>query len=158
MQSLIAQERVDDIEMIFANLVKAGFVLSNKVLNLFVQALVLADQPQKAIQFAEKELVKRWPGWKKSNKKTVRPPPGFTQPEKRRATYKTMVLLARAYMDIRLAYAEKVPGNIRHRMYMKGLENPGVDFLFKEAPNVMQAVMDMPRILDRFQDSYLRDM
>ena len=152
MKSLVAQGRVNDIQSVIDHLYFCGYALDNKAWNLYVQSLAANGQQVKAFHVCEKELMPGWTGWGRRGtrgatrlKRRIRASqPKAWQPSERMPNYKTMVFLAGAYIDLRSRYA------------FAGAGNTTMADLHREAPMVVEAVNDMPRIDDDLQTSILR--
>ncbi|MCJ1251696.1 hypothetical protein MMC30_008931 [Trapelia coarctata] len=208
MQSLLDCNRFDDIDPVFADLTTAGYGIASSIWNVYVQSLVLASRPRKALQVAERELMDGWAGWS-INKPTSTsiPTPSTTtatstttHPEQNEAptsnprnvpttaevirnvrgeatprvfdeqkprylispqgvkwpTYKTMVMLARAYLDVKEEYERNFAPDVQRRLKIKGMANPLLTLLKREAPRAVRAVERMPRIEDSLQEEWLR--
>ena len=152
MKSLVVQHRTSDVEPVFSQLQTWGYAISNKGWNLYVQALARTDEGLlKSFEICERELMKGWQGW--GNPKS--PGIGVTerlrllQPrswdtERRIPSYKTMVHLGSAYMELQSRYAFDDSGDTP----LKQLD--------KMAPMSVDAVKQMPRIDDQLQLELLR--
>lgn len=152
MKSLVAQGRVNDIQSVIDHLHSCGYALDNKAWNLYVQSLAANGQQVKAFKVCEKELMPGWTGWgyrsakysTQLKRRIHASQPKAWQPSERMPTYKTLVLLAGAYIDLRSRYA------------FAGAGNTTMVDLHRTAPGVVKAVNDMPRIDDDLQTSVLR--
>ena len=152
MKSLVAQGRVNDIQSVIDHLHFCGYALSNKVWNLYVQALARDGQQVKAFHVCEKELMPGWTGWGlsgtqrgiRSKRELRQKQPQAWQPSERMPTYTTIVYLAGAYIDLRSRYA-----------FAAGHDTTMAD-LHRTAPKGVRAVNELPRIDDDLQTSVLR--
>ncbi|MCJ1402106.1 hypothetical protein MMC11_005325 [Xylographa trunciseda] len=144
MKSLLYQDRTDDIPDVVAELRTAGYALSNKAWNLYVQALAMGGQPRLAFQAAEKELMDSWEGWPQA-RGVDKPPNRGRMPSRLRShlkptrtfpNYRTLVQLTQAYMDMRNRYAFAGPRNPLQKLHV-------------EAPRAVQAVVDMPQWIQK---------
>lgn len=212
MHSLLDCNRIDDIDPVLVDLTTAGYGVASSVWNTYVQSLVLGSRPRKALQVAERELMRGWRGWKNNRNMTnVSPSPNpatvtsttttpTTTPEQIEApttpprnaptpaernliergkatpfvfseqkprylksvqtiqfpTYKTMVMLARAYLDIKEEYRRNFASDIRRRLKIKGMANPMLKLLRREAPRALRAVETMPMQDNELQSQWLR--
>ncbi|MCJ1291007.1 hypothetical protein MMC34_002549 [Xylographa carneopallida] len=144
MKSLITQDRTDDIPDVVAELQSAGYALTNKAWNLYVQALAMGGHARLAFQAAERELMGNWEGWLSSRNgrrsatrdnmpARVR---NHLKPTQRYPNYRTLAQLTKAYMGMRNQYA------------FAGQNSP-LQKLHAEAPKAVQAVVYMPRSRQR---------
>ncbi|MCJ1431633.1 hypothetical protein MMC27_000988 [Xylographa pallens] len=138
MKSLLYQDRTDDIPDVVAELQSAGYALTNKAWNLYVQALAMGGHARLAFQAAEKELMDNWEGWIKSPNRDRMPARLRThlKPTQGYPNYRTLAQLTKAYMDMRNKYA------------FAGQNSP-LQKLHAEAPRAVKAVVDMPRSRQR---------
>ncbi|MCJ1282159.1 hypothetical protein MMC26_001482 [Xylographa opegraphella] len=144
MKSLLYQDRTEDITDVVAELQTAGYALTNKAWNLYVQALAMGGYALLAFNAAEKELMGNWEGWLSSrgirqSASRERMPArlrNHLKPSHGYPNYRTLSQLAKAYMDMRNKYA------------FAGQNSP-LQKLHAEAPKAVQAVVDMPRSRQR---------
>ena len=135
MKSLVFQDRAGDIPDVVAELLSAGYALSNKAWNLYVQALAQGGYPQLAFEAAEKELMPNWQGWDRKTPNRDRMPSrlrNHLKPEQCYPNYRTLMRLTKTYMEM------------RNRYVLAGLSSP-LHKLHVKAPKVVKAVVDMPR-------------
>ncbi|MCJ1479164.1 hypothetical protein MMC13_007848 [Lambiella insularis] len=144
-KSLTYQNRIDDIAAVLADLHSAGYALTSKAWNLYVQCLAQSGHARTAFLVAEKHLMDGWAGWRprgsylpainirgKSLIATRLQDNLF--PEQRVPNFRTMAALAEAYRDMRSRYTFASP-----------TDGP-LQKLHREAPRVVRAVVDMPRV------------
>ena len=211
-QSLLDCNRIDDIDPVLDDLTTAGYGITSSIWNTYVQSLVLASRPRKALRVAERELMGGWAGWN-TNRDTVTTPSSrpmtaistittpTTTPTRIEArptnprnapstaergrtaranatpyvfseqkprylvstqrfkspTYKTMVMLARAYLDVKEEYERTFALDVQRRLQIKGLGNPMLTLLKREAPRAVKAVETMPRHENSLQSAWLRE-
>ncbi|MCJ1413862.1 hypothetical protein MMC32_000187 [Xylographa parallela] len=138
MKSLLYQDRTDDIPDVVAELQSAGYALTNKAWNLYVQALAVGGHARLAFQAAEKELMGNWEGWLKSPNRDRMPARlrNHLKPTQGYPNFRTLAQLTKAYMDMRNKYA------------FAGQNSP-LQKLHAEAPTAVKAVVDMPRSRQR---------
>ena len=144
MKSLMYQDRTEDIPDVVAELQSAGYALTNKAWNLYVQALAMGGHARLAFQAAEKELMGNWEGWlssrdtRKSSTRDRVPARlrNHLKPTHEYPNYRTLTQLTKAYMDMRNKYA------------FAGQKSP-LQKLHAEAPKAVKAVVDMPRSRQR---------
>ncbi|MCJ1378691.1 hypothetical protein MMC17_001790 [Xylographa soralifera] len=144
MKSLLFQDRTDDLPDVIAELQSAGYALTNKAWNLYVQALLMGGHARFAFQAAEKQLMGNWGGWLSSRdarKSATRDRMPFhlrnhLKPTQGYPNHRTLVQLTKAYMDMRNKYA------------FAGQNSP-LQKLHVEAPRAVKAVVDMPRSKQR---------
>ena len=153
MRSLLAVDRVEDIHSVVTDLEKAGYALTNRNWNVYVQCLAMSQQPQeaKAFRLCEQELMHDWTGWGRSAgygiaaRDAVRKAqPDLYQQSKRVPDYTTLVYLGGAYMTVRSRYA------------FEGSKNAVLEQIHIEAPETVKAINEMPRIDDQLQLKILR--
>ena len=153
MRSLLATDRVHDIRPLIEELERAGYALTNRNWNIYVQCLAMGPQGREveAFRLCEEKLMRDWPGWKKHGgfvpaiKGAVkRMQPSLYQQGKRVPDYTTLVYLARAYV------------NARSRHAFTGLRNPILEQIHAEAPQAFKAVNEMPRMDDNIQQRVWR--
>ena len=149
--ALSAQKRVDSIISTVNYLHEAGFALNSPNWNLYTRTLATSpDLSHQALAFrlCESELMPSWPGWA-----TFRDPEHMKakfkaitrntllMPQRRMPSYVTLVHLARCYL---VAKRRRRRGDLT------------VAELEEMAPRTVDAVLNMPRLEDRPQNTILR--
>jgi pentatricopeptide repeat-containing protein PET309 len=151
MKSLQKQGRIQDIIAIVKRLQEQGFDLDNKCWNLYVQSLAVMAHEMGAFVLAERELMSGWTGWPIRGGLSLaikgeihRKQPRQIETRKRLPTYKTLVVLAGAYMKLRSQHA------------FSANKDEWMEQLGEAAPRAVRAVHEMPRIDDPLQSKYLK--
>ncbi|KAI4148270.1 MAG: hypothetical protein LQ340_005155 [Diploschistes diacapsis] len=150
MISLVASGRFADLDPLVTSLLLAGFALDSKCWNYYIQSLCHFGRYEDAFELAEHYLMHNFPGWPRWA--ALRSPRSYLKrvaPERRHLkaaspSYRTLVVLARGYMDFRARYA------------FSGGRNEKLAQLAEAAPKTVRAVTYMPRIDDEEQLRYLR--
>lgn len=144
MKSLTLQNRVDDIADVLKDLLRAGYRLSNKSWNLYVQYLARSNRANAAFRVAEVELMDNWWGWRVRGRQNPREKVdgkdsvpsnvrNAIRPEQRVVHFNTFAALAEAYRAMRSRYA------------LAGTVDGPLQRIHREAPRAVKAVVDMPR-------------
>ncbi|MCJ1325799.1 hypothetical protein MMC10_002462 [Thelotrema lepadinum] len=151
MRSLVKTGRASELEGLISDYQSAGYSLDSKAWNLYIRTLIIeGKQYETAFRLTEELLIGGfvgWPSWAGTHS------PGYwlfkTNPTNRDLAafgphYKTLVVLAKGYMDFRgsLAFSGDKEERLRGVVEM--------------APRTVEAVMYMPRIDDYTQMKYLR--
>ena len=145
LKSLESQRRIDDLIATIDDLLASGYALTSKSWNAYIQALVRSDRALRAYELCETQLMDGWPGWEAMGGTwTIRSrframAPKRLQPERRMPSYPTLVFLAGAYMDVQA-----------------GAGAGGMEELRRVAPRTVDAVRNMPMLVDEWQDRVLR--
>ena len=150
MRSLVKSGRSADLTPLINSYQSAGYALDSKAWNLYVRTLVLDGHVETAFSLAEEMLIDGfvgWPSWAGH-----RSPGSWLRkisPTNRDLRvfaphYKTLVVLARGYMDF------------RGQLAFSGDKEEKLQGLAEAAPRVVEAVMYMPRVDDWTQLKYLR--
>ena len=154
--------RLGDMITVISDLRQAGYELHSPNWNSYVSYLARSEVPSHrylAFEICERELMQNWPGWErlastnaKSSQgswwhmKTVLEREnkyGSRQPYKRMVQYATLVQLAGVYSDAQDGSHESADDVSRN-------------LLHEHAPVTADAVVNLPRLRDREQDTYLQ--
>ncbi|KAL9066939.1 MAG: hypothetical protein Q9157_006976 [Trypethelium eluteriae] len=144
MRSLSQRGEILRLISLIDELITSGWVLSNRVWNLYVQSLIKHAHTLHAFQICEQYLMPGWPGWRRGRALQRAPPRsqkqrGFDRiniknvlPSMLLPQYPTMVVLARAMLDVQRAsaYASQGKTNIKE--------------IREKAPKTVRAVETMP--------------
>ena len=154
MHSLADSGRTSDIDPVLDSLHYAGYALDNKCWNYYVEAVALSGRTSHAFRTAENQLMGGWDGWppasprspKNTKIRLLEKQRRLVRPQDRLPFYRTLVILAGAYMDMRakLAFA----GIEREEKVME---------LERIAPRALNAVQTMRKFNnDAEQKKYLK--
>ncbi|MCJ1351759.1 MAG: hypothetical protein MMC33_001743 [Icmadophila ericetorum] len=150
-KALVAQERISDIETTLEQLQVSGYEPDSRAWNNYIQGLVNTGQIVEAINLCEEKLISNFT-WRKtqglpsvwSRARVAKLQPKAWEKTKLVATYKTMILLASAYLHLRTEKA------------FAGPQDATMIDLSKSAPNTIRAILETPRINDPTQSRYLQ--
>lgn len=154
MKALGAQNDLESIARIIAELQSDGYDLNSTNWNLYVHLLVQNGRVVEAFQCCEEKLMDGWRGWPSQRQRqglskaitkttlTHRIQPWLLAP-----AYRTLVDLAAAILDIQAAES----GNLLS--FDKASES---EKIVKIAPRTMEAVRNLPRVDDALQRRLLR--
>lgn len=146
-KSLVAQDKLDELDTTLADLAQHGFEPDNENWNRRVQALATRDRPLDAFTLCERNLMQRWPGWQPREPKVRvwqaagRKGPGleflgdkltFLRPGQLQASYKTFVRLAHVF------------GRLKRDAPYDREKQSVLDEIRRLAPQTMTAVLTMP--------------
>lgn len=144
LESLDAQGRHEDARSTVTAVLAAGYTLTNKIWNLYIQMLVKSSDTETAFATCEEQLMPQWPGWKKNaagprphvgaakGKLKVDVNPVMLKPSALYPKNRTMTLLAAALR--RLVTDE------RDQLSINGSKDSSVDSLRLLAPNTISAL------------------
>ena len=143
-RSLAYRGEISRLISLIDELTHTGWILSNRVWNLYVQILVRNSQILLAFEICEKHLMPGWPGWCSGNALRRNPSKGHKKgqfgwiaigtvlPSMLMPQYPTVVMLARAILDIQRASAYASDGKLK------------VSDVRDKAPKTVRAVETMP--------------
>ena len=145
LKSLESQVRIDDLTATIDDLLTSGYALTSKSWNAYIQVLVRNGRALRAYELCETQLMDGWPGWEamggtwtiRSRFKAMAPK--RLQPERRMPSYPTLVFLAGAYMDAQA-----------------GAGAGALEELRTVAPRTVDAMRNMPKLEDEWQERILR--
>ncbi|MCJ1408446.1 hypothetical protein MMC19_002521 [Ptychographa xylographoides] len=149
MKSLLFTGRVDDIKNVLDDMSYAGYDVSNKCWNLYVQALCKAGQAREAFSVAESELMDNWKGWRYSGSgrgndfRDEKSLPQHLRRDVRLPDFRTFIHLDSAYADVQSRFA------------LSGAKNVALQTLREVAPRALQATIEMPNVGNWARRKYL---
>ena len=150
MKSLVSSGRISELDSFVENYERAGFRLDSKTWNFYVRTLCRNGAIEKAFALTEQHLIHGFPGWPRwSNMRSPgnwlrKQDPGRLSIGRNAPYYRTLVVLAKGYMDLRAMLA------------FSGDRNERFAELTRVAPRTVEAVTYMPRLDDEEQLRYLR--
>ena len=150
LKTLVSAGRFAEVDPLIASFTRAGFALDSKTWNHYVRTLSLNGSVEKAFALTEEHLIDGFPGWPRwSNVHSPgsflhRKDPSFLNVGRLAPHYRTLVVLAKGYVDLRVALA------------FSGDRNERLAELQRVAPKTVAAITYMPRIDDEEQLRYLR--
>ncbi|KAF2127729.1 hypothetical protein P153DRAFT_432797 [Dothidotthia symphoricarpi CBS 119687] len=160
-RSLVKQGGIEDTQQAqrtIRDLLINGFVVDNFTWNEFVQHLALTGHLTMAFSVCELYLMPRFPGWRELVPHYIRNErQGYQWMELRHyditrtavlPRYKTLVVLASAFSDVRRDESMGVGFDPVTEQWMK-------EMLEEKAPLTVRAIETMPRTNDRLQERYL---
>ncbi|KAF2654884.1 hypothetical protein K491DRAFT_631167 [Lophiostoma macrostomum CBS 122681] len=163
-RSLAAQEDPNALgraQRAIRSLLTSGFVLDNMTWNDFIQMQARRGAVVDAFSTCEMYLMPNFPGWRDLNpfyiRKTI---PGFNWMEVRHTDitqrtimprYKTLVVLARVYAQIRRDEADGIGYNPHRGDWDR-------EILERMCPMTVNAIITMPRTGDKWQQRILKGM
>jgi pentatricopeptide repeat-containing protein PET309 len=152
MRSLADTERAGEFDQLFQYLTAMGYGLDSKAWNFYVQEAGFANDHLRAFVTAEQRLMQNWQGWAPGTgrhksvvlDKIRKQGQRSLQRGKWYPTYKTLVILARSFLEVqsRSAYSDE------YDKLLKQIE--------KQAPITARAVLEMPPLDEKLQQTYLR--
>ena len=147
--SLSQQGRNDDLTSTIRSLHSSGFALNSPNWNYYIQHLVQSPEPKHqllAFELCERELIPSWPGWNIfgdpeyiKNKIRRLTDDALRLPGRRTPAYLTLVHLAAVYLQ-----AKQGTRLIKPRR------------LAEVAPKTVNAIINMPKMADKYQITLLR--
>lgn len=163
-RSLLAREdneALADAQTAIGSLLASGFVVDNLTWNEFIQMLARRGHLIDSYTACEAYLMPNFPGWRNLNPQYVRKDrPGHMWMELRHEDlrkrmllprYKTLVILATAYAQVRRDEAEGLGYNQEMGGWMR-------EILQRVSPMTVEAIETMPRTGDNLQRRYLSQM
>ncbi|MCJ1449193.1 MAG: hypothetical protein MMC23_009712 [Stictis urceolatum] len=152
MCSLADQGRTKEYGQLFQYLAVMGYGIDSKAWNLYVQQTAMNGEHVQAFRVAEAQLMQDWTGWSTDShpqnvmKRLRKKYPSKLERNKRFPNYKTLVVLAKVYM------------NVKSKGFFKGdkdATDPLVEELWQVAPRTVEAVVTMPPLDEGIQRAYL---
>ena len=147
--SLSQQGRMDDVINTIRELYSAGFALNSPNWNHYIQHL--AQSPESghqllAFELCERELIPNWPGW------TVFGDPEFIRTKLHRMTKETL----RSHRKQMPAYGTLVHLAAVYLQAAQGTRLVTPRQLATKAPKLVDAIINMPKLADKYQITLLR--
>ena len=156
-RSLSQRGEISRMISLIDELTRSGWILSNRVWNLYVQTLAKNSHVLLAFEVCEERLMPGWPGWRHGNALRRNPPmyqkkgrfdrmdTRIVLPKMLLPQYPTIVILARTLLDVQRASAYAAEGDITIRE------------IRDKAPKAVRAVETMPLVKhDSVQRNILR--
>jgi pentatricopeptide repeat-containing protein PET309 len=149
--NLARQERINDLTTVVNELLREGFVLSNKNWNQYIGLLAQNFQLKKAFTLCENKLMPGWIGWAhirwtlpERNRLPFEIRALKKEPRYYRPKYHTLLFLAKAWLELQEMSAE----SRGHQMLVADLE--------RDCPKTTQAIKSMQRLDDGLERSILK--